>query len=121
MEATGEGRSNGDEINAACAVQLPSGEQSDEAEERSKAEAEGYVRAASVAEVKAAPSRKWKCLQVEKRSVTFFHQDDHIYALDRYFYLSIYLLIYLSIYLSISRNNPPCQSLFIICLFLLIS
>lgn len=101
MEATGEGRGNGDEINAACAVQLPSGEQSDEAEERSKAEAEGYVRAASVAEVKAAPSRKWKCLQVEKRSVTFFHQDDHIYALDRYFlfiYLSINLFIYLFIY-----------------------
>lgn len=90
MEATqtGEaGRSNGEvEINAACSVQqLPSGsgEQGEEAEERSKAEAEGYVRAASVAEVKAAPSRKWKCLQVEKRSVTFFHQDGHIYALDR--------------------------------------
>jgi hypothetical protein len=56
----------------------------EEEEQIKAAEAEGYVRAASVAEVKAAPSRKWKCMQVEKRSVTFFHQDDHIFALDRY-------------------------------------
>jgi hypothetical protein len=54
-------------------------------DERTQAEAEGYVAAGvRLAEVKEAPNRRWKCLQVQKRSITFFHQDDHIYAMDRF-------------------------------------
>lgn len=50
-----------------------------------KAISDGFVLAPlSVDAVRAASNRKWRCVQVEKRSITFFHHDGRVYAMDSY-------------------------------------